>query len=80
MRVAIENHAVPRDGAMDPLRCTVTIGVSLPFSTAEGLDIALQQADAALYRGKAGGATALKTRRPIRIAPWPLPCRKEVLP
>ena len=55
LRAAIENHAVPRDGALDPLRCTVTIGVSLPFSTAEGLDIALQQADAALYRGKAGG-------------------------
>lgn len=55
LRAAIQNHAVPRDGALDPLRCTVTVGVSLPFRTAEGLDIALQQADAALYRGKAGG-------------------------
>jgi diguanylate cyclase (GGDEF)-like protein len=55
LREAVESHAVAHDGAREPLRCTVTVGVSHPFGTAEGIDLALQQADAALYCGKAAG-------------------------
>ena len=55
LRLAIERHEVPIPGAGAPLRCTVTIGLSQPFSHLAGFDAALQIADAALYRGKADG-------------------------
>lgn len=37
------------------LHCTVTVGVSHHFMGAQGLEAAMQEADAALYRGKAAG-------------------------
>lgn len=55
LRSAIEQQAVPVPGAKEPLRCTVTIGLSRAFHGPDGLDAAMQEADAALYRGKASG-------------------------
>lgn len=55
LRSAIEQHVVLVDGLLSPIRCTATIGVSLVFGSADGLDSAMQQADAALYRGKKTG-------------------------
>ncbi|MDD0842565.1 GGDEF domain-containing protein [Pseudomonas sp. Gutcm_11s] len=54
-RAAIEHSAVPGASPTRPLRCSVTIGVSNEFSSAQALDESMQQADAALYRGKASG-------------------------
>ena len=55
VRTAVEEHVVPLPGEKTSRRCTVTIGVSLDFHSSDGLDGAWQEADAALYRGKAGG-------------------------
>ncbi|HCE28881.1 MAG TPA: GGDEF domain-containing protein [Comamonadaceae bacterium] len=55
MRAAIEQHAVPTGGGRDPIRCTATIGVSHGFISGHGFDRAMQEADAALYQGKAAG-------------------------
>ena len=55
VRLAIEQQAVAAPGVKEPLRCTVTLGVSLAFHHADGFDAAMQEADAALYRGKASG-------------------------
>ncbi|MCZ2103512.1 MAG: GGDEF domain-containing protein, partial [Burkholderiales bacterium] len=55
LRAAVESMAVPVGGRQETIRCTVTIGVSQTFAGGEALDRALQQADAALYRGKAAG-------------------------
>lgn len=72
LRAAIEHHAVAGEGARGPIRCTATVGVSLPFSRAEGLDLAMQQADAALYRGKAAGRNRVEQGVPIAAAPAPV--------
>lgn len=55
VRLAIEQQAVAAPGVKEPLRCTVTLGISLAFHHADGFDAAMQEADAALYRGKASG-------------------------
>ncbi|MGP1691966.1 MAG: GGDEF domain-containing protein [Giesbergeria sp.] len=55
LRTAIEQHGVPIGAGRDPIRCTVTLGLSRSFAGADELDSAMQQADAALYRGKAAG-------------------------
>ena len=55
LRTAIEQQAVPVPGAKELLRCTVTIGLSHAFRSPDGFDAAMQEADAALYRGKASG-------------------------
>ena len=55
LRAAIENQALWVNGIDHPLRCTVTIGVSQPFMGTQALEEAMQQADDALYRGKAAG-------------------------
>ncbi|WP_313075005.1 GGDEF domain-containing protein [Melaminivora sp.] len=55
LRAAIEQESVPLPGLDQPLRCTVTIGVSPAFRSPDGLDAAMQEADIALYRGKAAG-------------------------
>ena len=55
VRAAIEQHTVPLGGGRETLRCTATIGVSNGFASAHGFDRAMQQADAALYAGKAAG-------------------------
>jgi len=55
VRAAIEHHGMPIGGGREPIQCTATIGVSHGFTSAHELDRAMQQADAALYRGKAAG-------------------------
>lgn len=60
MRAAIEHSEVPGVGADQPLRCTVTIGISDGFSSTQALDEAMQQADAALYRGKSCGRNRIE--------------------
>lgn len=64
LREVIERQSVPTPGPDGPLRCTVTIGVSLPFNGVDGLDVALQEADAALYRGKKAGRNRVEPGRP----------------
>ncbi|MFC4298670.1 GGDEF domain-containing protein [Castellaniella hirudinis] len=55
MREAAASSRVSGDHPPEPVRCTVTIGISLDFTGAEALDEVMQQADTALYRGKAAG-------------------------
>lgn len=55
LRADIESQAIRIADAGPVLRCTVTIGISPPFHGTHGLEDALRQADAALYRGKAAG-------------------------
>jgi len=55
LRAAIEAQSVDLAGGSHGLRLTVTIGVSQRFASAAALAEAMQQADAALYRGKAAG-------------------------
>jgi len=55
VRAAIAHHGVPIGNGRDAIQCTATIGVSHGFASAHELDRTLQQADAALYRGKAAG-------------------------
>ncbi|MFC7208532.1 GGDEF domain-containing protein [Comamonas endophytica] len=55
LRAEIENQAIEVVGCAAVLRVTATIGVSQQFGSAQALDGALQEADVALYRGKAGG-------------------------
>ncbi|GLK90192.1 GGDEF domain-containing protein [Pseudomonas turukhanskensis] len=55
MRAAIEHSDVPGISLSRPIRCTVTIGVSQAFTSTRALDESMQQADAALYRGKTAG-------------------------
>jgi len=54
-RAAIEHSEVSGNGLSQPIRCTATIGVSDAFTSSQALDEYLQQADAALYRGKTAG-------------------------
>lgn len=55
-RAAIEGSEVAAaPGRPGPLRCTATIGLSQSFASPQELDRAMQQADAALYRGKTAG-------------------------
>lgn len=54
-RIAIEQCEVPSPNPKQPIRCTATIGISDPFTSAQALDESLQQADKALYRGKTEG-------------------------
>lgn len=55
LRTRIESQGINVTGSSSSLRCTITIGISPPFHGAHGLEDALRQADAALYRGKAAG-------------------------
>lgn len=55
MRAAIETLEVPDSSRGQSIRCTATIGVSKQFAGAQAFDEFLQQADAALYRGKKAG-------------------------
>ncbi|WP_298213242.1 GGDEF domain-containing protein [Acidovorax sp.] len=54
-RAAIGRSEVTITGLHQPIQCTVTIGVSHAFTNAQEFDRAMQQADAALYRGKTTG-------------------------
>ena len=69
LREAISHSEVPSLSAQGPIRCTVTIGVSQGFSHPQALDAVLQQADAALYRGKASGRDRVESA----FATLPLP-------
>ena len=60
LRAAIENQAIPITGVEQPLHCTVTIGVSHPFTSAHAVEDAMRDADAALYRGKAAGRNRIE--------------------
>lgn len=55
LRTKLESDVITLPGVIQPLRCTVTIGISPALYGAYGLEDALRQADAALYRGKAAG-------------------------
>ncbi|UCJ16163.1 GGDEF domain-containing protein [Pseudomonas sp. MM211] len=55
MRTAIEQIEVPGIGLNQAIRCTATIGVSDDFTSTQALEQTMQQADAALYRGKKSG-------------------------
>ena len=55
LRARIESQAIKVTGSDEPLRCTITIGVSSHFHGAQRLEDALRQADSALYKGKAAG-------------------------
>jgi diguanylate cyclase (GGDEF)-like protein len=60
-RATIENNDVRTAAAPDgPIRCTVTIGISPGFADPQELDRAMQQADAALYRGKNAGRNRIE--------------------
>ncbi|MDQ8030604.1 MAG: GGDEF domain-containing protein [Bordetella sp.] len=61
LRASVEHQAIQVTGADAPLRCTATIGVSAPFRGADGLEDALRQADAALYRGKKTGRNRIES-------------------
>ncbi len=60
LRAAIEDHDVPIRGGAS-IRCTVTIGVSQGFASVDEFDRAMQQADAALYRGKEAGRNRVES-------------------
>jgi diguanylate cyclase (GGDEF)-like protein len=55
MRAAVEQSAVADISLNESIRCTVTVGVSAVFTSAQALEASMQQADAALYRGKTSG-------------------------
>jgi len=73
LRASIESQPIHVTGADEPLRCTVTIGVSSRFYGADGLEEALREADGALYRGKAGGRNRVEVggSNPSLITPPP---------
>jgi len=73
LRASIESQPIHVTGADEPLRCTVTIGVSSRFYGADGLEEALREADEALYRGKAGGRNRVEVggSTPSLITPPP---------
>jgi diguanylate cyclase (GGDEF)-like protein len=68
LRLAIAQAQVPGPALHGPIRCTATIGVSQGFDHVGALDHALQQADAALYRGKAGGRNRVELAQPASLA------------
>ena len=60
LRLAIEQTDLASPALHQPIRCTVTIGVSDAFTSSHAFDLALQQADAALYRGKDAGRNRIE--------------------
>lgn len=64
LRSTIEEQQVQVPGAKRPLRYTVTLGISQAFGSPDALDTAMQEADAALYRGKASGRNRVEWGRP----------------
>ena len=61
LRAALEREVMALPGSTQTLRCTATIGVSVGFEGAVGMEVAMEQADAALYRGKAAGRNRVET-------------------
>lgn len=66
IRAAIELGMAPDSGQQPAIRCTATIGVSDRFTTAQAFDVALQRADAALYRGKTAGRNRVEWALPAQ--------------
>ena len=64
MRTAIEQSEVHGVGLTQPIRCTVTIGISDDFTSTQAFDECMQRADAALYRGKAAGRNRVEWAYP----------------
>ena len=64
LREAIEQQSIAVSEADHPLQCTVTIGISRAFGSAELFEPAMQEADAALYRGKAAGRNRVELPKP----------------
>ncbi|MBB4865699.1 diguanylate cyclase (GGDEF)-like protein [Pseudomonas nitritireducens] len=62
IRTAIEHSEMPGIGPAQPIRCTATLGVSEAFDNPYAFDDYLQQADAALYRGKSAGRNRVADR------------------
>lgn len=79
VRAAIEHSRALTIGLHTAVRCTVTVGISPAFNQIEAFERCLQQADAALYRGKKAGrnrvedVTPESTRTPGSTAPHPRP-------
>jgi len=69
IRAAIAEIAIPGISLHGSVTCTATIGVSNPFITAQAFDITLQQADAALYRGKSAGRNRVQRADPEYLLP-----------
>ena len=74
LRAAIESRAIAVAGDGEMLHCTVTLGVSHHFMGAQALEGAMQEADAALYRGKAAG------RNRVELAACGLPIPPAIGP
>lgn len=70
LRAAMEHQEIRVTGVDHPLRCTVTIGISHRFMGAQALEDAMQEADDALYRGKAAGRNRIEWT-PATHAPEP---------
>ncbi|MFM9925848.1 GGDEF domain-containing protein [Variovorax sp. H27-G14] len=60
LRTVIENTATVVEGIDHPLHCTITLGISNAFKSADALTAALKEADAALYDGKSAGRNRVK--------------------
>lgn len=66
-REAIAHSQVTGISPQGPIRCTATIGVSEGFASTEALDEIMQQADAALYRGKISGRNRVEWGHALEI-------------
>ncbi|MCK7493880.1 MAG: GGDEF domain-containing protein [Comamonadaceae bacterium] len=55
LRQEVQGLAITAPGLDEPIRCTVSIGISRPFDTLAGRTAAEAQADSALYAAKALG-------------------------
>ncbi len=65
VRSSIEQKVMLQGALYAQLRCTVTIGVSDSFGSESALGQAMQQADAALYRGKHTGRNRVEQNRTL---------------
>ena len=72
IRAAIAEIAIPGISLHGSVTSTATIGVSNPFITSQAFDITLQQADAALYRGKSAGRNRVQRADPEYLLPQAL--------
>lgn len=80
IRQAVEVQSLDIGDAGGAIQCTITLGVSHGFGGLEGVDQALQQADEALYRGKAGGRNRVELALPESAAVSPLPALAPAQP
>ena len=69
VRGAIQDKVMLQGPRYAGLRCTVTVGVSHCFGDEASLERAMQDADAALYRGKRAGRNRVEWASPVADAP-----------